>query len=240
MSSPRRSLVPFSAALGGLAVSAALALAAPAAAEPAMRSVSAEGVGVVSLAPDRASIMIGVEEMRDTAAEAMEAVSAAAAGVIAALRHVGVPAADIATMDISLGPVMRRAPAADEPARVVGYRARNMLRVNVTDLSRLGQAVGAAAAAGGNAISSVAFDSSEAEDARRRALALAVEDARRRAEIMAASAGARLGPVQELSESGEPRPMMRMQAAMADGAAPVMPGERTLSVRVHGRWALVD
>ncbi len=228
------------------ALLAALALAAPTAqalAETPARTVSVTGEGVVLRVPDRAAITIGVEEMRETAVEAMNAASEGAEGVIAALRQVGIPERDIATIDISLGPVRRQRRAEDGGIDVTldGYRATNVLRVTVSALDRLGAAIGAATSAGGNTVSSIAFEASDAASAHSEALALAVADAREKARTLADAAGAKLGPVLIIEErGGAPSPMRMEMARAADGAPPVSAGARAISAAASVTWSLED
>jgi uncharacterized protein len=225
------------------ALFAALLLASPAVAEEPPRSISVSGDGVAMRVPDRAAITLGVEETRDTAVEAMNAASNGAEGVIAALRQTGIPEADIATIDISLGPVYRNRHDADgtgEP-EVSGYRATNVLRVTVRELGKLGQAIGAATSAGGNTVSSISFETSSRDEAMDEARRLAVEDARRRAETLAAAAGAKLGPILSMTEMNSgPAPRYRMEAAMSADASPVAAGSRAIAASVQATWALTD
>lgn len=224
-------------------VFAALLLALPAAADDAPRTISVSGEGVVMRTPDRAAITLGVQESRETAVDAMNAASRGAEGVIAALRHIGIPERDIATVDISLGPVYRSRRESDGTTlpEVSGYRASNTLRVTVRDLDKLGQAIGAATSAGGNTVSSISFETSSRDEAMDEARRLAVEDARRRAGTLADAAGAKLGPILSMSEmSSGPSPRYRMEAAMAADAAPVAAGSRAIAASVQTTWALTD
>lgn len=173
----------------------------------------------------------------------MNAASRGAEGVIAALRHIGIPERDIATVDISLGPVYRSRRESDGTTlpEVSGYRASNTLRVTVRDLDKLGQAIGAATSAGGNTVSSISFETSSRDEAMDEARRLAVEDARRRAGTLADAAGAKLGPILSMSEmSSGPSPRYRMEAAMAADAAPVAAGSRAIAASVQTTWALTD
>ncbi len=222
---------------------AAFLLAAPAGAQEAPRTISVSGEGVAMRAPDSAAITLGVQETRETAVEAMNAASDGAEGVIAALRHIGIPEADIATTDISLGPVYRHRRDADgvtEP-EVSGYRATNELRVTVRALDKLGEAIGVATSAGGNTVSSISFETSSHEEAMDEARRRAVQDARRRAETLAEAAGAKLGPILSMVETmSGPSPRYRMEAAMSADAPPVAAGSRAITASVQATWTLTD
>ena len=233
-----------------LAASTALALAGPAMAQPeggdrpfcppGMSRLTVAGTGESRVAPDMASIQLGVTTQAASAAEAMRQNSARQAAVIAALTGAGIEQGDIQTSGLNLNPVMDygegRAPT------VTGYQASNMVTVRVRDVPRLGEVLDAIVAAGANEINGIAFlrdDNAAAEDDARRA---AVADARHRAEILAEAAGLTLGPVLVLRDTPAiegPRPMMMEARAAEDSASvPIAAGEIATTATVEMQFAL--
>ncbi|VDS10244.1 26 kDa periplasmic immunogenic protein precursor [Paracoccus haematequi] len=237
-------------ARAALVASTALALGAPAMAapgkgghgtcHPGMSRLTVTGQGEARVAPDLATIQLGVTTQAAGAADAMRQNSQQQTAVFEALAGAGIDAADVQTSGLNLNPVMDygegRAPT------VTGYQASNMVSVRVKDVARLGEVLDAIVAAGANEINGISFirdDSSATEDEARRA---AVEDARHKAEVLAEAAGLTLGPVLVLRDTPTPegpRPMMMEARAAADSAkVPIAAGEVALSALVEMQFAL--
>lgn len=218
---------------------ATLAVAPAAATETGLRTLTVTGEGEARAAPDQASADFAVS-IRDDSAETAVADAAAAMGrVLAALDAAGVAAADVQTTEIALAAVQRydegeRRPIPD------GYQARHAVRVMVRDLARLGSVIDAAVAAGATETGGVRFalaDPAAAHDAARRA---AVAEAARAAAVLADAAGVALGAPLSIDLGGafaQPAPRM-MQAAAADAAMPVAPGELTFRATVTVTYAM--
>ena len=66
--------------------------------------ISVAGEGRINVAPDMATIMLGVTTEADTAKAAMDANSERLAGAIAALKAAGIEDKDIQTTGLNLGP----------------------------------------------------------------------------------------------------------------------------------------
>ncbi|CAM3127090.1 SIMPL domain-containing protein [Paracoccus nototheniae] len=222
------------------ALTAVPAFAAPLACGPAGPSrLTVTGDGQSRTAPDMASVQLGVTTQADSAAEAMSLNSDQQRAVIDALTGAGIDEAQIQTLGLNLNPLMQY--GENQAPTVTGYQATNMVTVRVADLARLGEVLDAIVGAGANEINGITFTredgASSQDDARRDA----VTDARRKAELLAEAAGVDLGPILTLRDvqtgGGGPRPMMRMEAAMAD-SVPVQPGEVEMSAQVEIEFAL--
>ena len=236
------------AAAAGLALSvaaapAALAQGAPAsAAEAAFRATTLNlaAFGETKLAPDMATISLGVTTEAATAQAAMQANAARMTQVMAALRQGGVAAKDIQTSQISLDP--QYAYEQNRPPRLTGYRAANQVSVTVRDLSRLGGAVDAVVAAGGNQVGGISFglaDPTAAENAAREA---AVKALAAKADLYSQATGHRVLRLVSLSEGTsfappQPIPMVAM-ARMDKAETPVAPGEMRVRIDVSGVYEL--
>lgn len=237
-------------AQAALVASTALALGAPAMAapgkgghsmcHPGMSRLTVTGQGEARVAPDLATIQLGVTTQAASAAEAMRQNSTQQTAVIEALAGAGIEGADVQTSGLNLNPLMDyaegRAPS------VTGYQASNMVSVRVRDVARLGEVLDAIVAAGANEINGINFirdDSSATEDEARRE---AVADARHKAEVLAEAAGLTLGPVLVLRDTPAmegPRPMMMEARGAADAAkVPIAAGEVALSAMVEMQFAL--
>lgn len=225
----RKSAAPVLCTLAVLAALGTLAWgAAPLrAAEPSV-TVSAEGV--VTAAPDMATVRAGVTSDAATAAAALDENSAAVAKIFALLDRLGIAARDRRTAGFNVHPVYAGGEKGQAP-KLAGYRVSNAVEIRVRKLAGLGDLLDRLVAAGANRVTGVDFGIADpdalADDARKRAMV----EARRRAALYAAEAGAKLGRVLSISEEGgAPRPMLRAMVAREGNAVPVAPGE--LSVRI--------
>ena len=216
------------------------ARAADAAFRATTLDVQAEGVSHV--APDMATMTLGVSTDAPRAADAQARNAKRMTEVVAALARAGLAGRDVQTSGLSLSP--QYAYADGQPPRLTGYRASNGVTVRVRDLRRLAEAVDAAAAAGADEVGGVSFglqDPQGSEDAARRD---AVRRLQAQARLYADAAGLRLVRLVNLSETGgyapqPPRPMMAMRAKAADVATPVEAGELDVRVQVRATWELV-
>lgn len=206
-------------------------------------TVTAEGTGEVSVAPDRAVIGFGVQQQAETAQAAQGQVNGAMNQILSSLRKLGVPANKVRTDRINLYPVysQQRPGEPNHELKVVGFRAANSLRVEL-ELGAKGPAVGAvldaAIAAGANSIEGISFEIADDRAHRAKALELAAADAKAKASTIAKALGSSLGSLRQASEggvsSGPIRPMMmRMEAASGAASTSVEPGEITLSTSVN-------
>ncbi len=210
---------------------AALCLALPIATaamaqDAAPNRLTVTGTGVVSGIPDLAVLTLGVTSRGDTAAEAMDATSAATADVLALLAETGVADTDMQTSDLSLSPVWsNRNSVSGGGDEITGFRASNTVTVRIRDLDGMGEVLDAAIGAGANEFRELRFALQNPAPALDEARRLAVADARARAETYAEAAGVTLGNVLELSESGGGGgPIMMREAAIAS-AVPIAAGE---------------
>ena len=231
-----------------IAVAAALVLAGapiqlraqvPAAAFSAT-TLDLSAVGEVKLAPDMASITLGVDTTASTAAEALRANAARMSQVVAALKAAGLADRDIQTSQLSLSPQYADVPNA--PQRLSGYQASNQVVVAVNDLSKLGRVVDAVVAAGANNFSQLSFGLANPGAAENSARVAAVKALQDKAALYAQATGYHIGRLVNLSEGGgyrpgAPMPMMAM-AVRSSASTPVEAGETTVRVEITGVFEL--
>lgn len=217
-------------------------LAVPAAAQvppPAPGPViTVTGEGAVDLPPDMATIRTGVVTQARTAAEALDANSAAMAEVLTLLREAGIAERDLQTSGLSLMPLRddRSGTAAPPPVRFV---ARNGVTVRVRDLATLGPVLDRVVQGGANTFDGLDFGLADPAAALAEARLKAVADARLKAETYAGAAGLGLGPVQLIADqSGFVQPMEIRMAASAMDAVPIAAGEVSVRASVTMTWTL--
>lgn len=245
--SKRQALHAIALSLGGLVALAGPALAQGAASAQANaqpRSITLQGEGQASAAPDLAVVSGGTQVQARTAKEAMDGNSRAMRQVQQALKEAGIEDRDVTTSALTLTPTIEYQPNTNRP-RVVGYRAGHQLQVRVRDLAKLGDVLDKMVSAGANQVDglqlTVADWSKKVDEAR----AAAIEDAKRKAEILARAAGARIGRVITIVEQGAsvPQPVMRRMAApmaASADAVPVATGDQTFRLSVSVTWELID
>lgn len=226
---------------------AAMAVAAPALAHDHRPErpgkISVTGTGDVSVAPDMATLGIGVVTRAGTAAEAVAANNEAARELIDAIKAQGVAPEHIRTATFSVSPVYdhsdRQRPDGPE---IVAYEATNRVIAEVHELDRLGALLDAAVKGGANRVDGLSFGLDNPDAAADEARARAVEDARHKAETMAEAAGVRLGRVLSISEggSGQPVPMYARSNALASAEAsvPIETGQTTIAASVNIEWEI--
>jgi uncharacterized protein len=231
-------------ALLGCGARAAAAQEAPAAVADRFHAttLNLSAAGETRLAPDMATIRLGVVSEAKTAAEALSANSARMRQVMAALRTAGLPERDIQTSGVNLNP--QQVYVQNEPPRVTGYQASEQVTVQVHDLARLGAAVDATVGAGANQVNGISFGVADPTAAENAARELAVRALKAKADLYARATGYRVVRLVSLSEGGgvesyrPPTPLMAAQARVQNVPVTIAPGELTVRVQVSGVYEL--
>ncbi len=188
------------------------------------------GTGSVTTMPDTARMSAGVTTQAANAADAISANADAMSKVIEALKRAGVASKDLQTEFVSVEPRYD-----DNGRAIVGYTATNSVSAVVRELSKVGDVIDAAVAAGANNVSGPSLARDDQDKLYRDALEAAVANARQKATALAHAAGTSLGEVRSLSESPQSvGPVMFDALAARETSTPIEPGtaEITASVRV--------
>ena len=198
--------------------------------------------GEVDVAPDMATINLGVQTEASTAEAAMQANARQMNQVMSALRRAGVAERDIQTSNLNLSAQYDY--QQNEPPRLRGYQASNQVTIKVRDLARLGAAVDATVSAGANQINGISFGLSDPTAAENAARQAAVRNLQAKAELYAQATGYRVGRLVTLSEGTSysapqpPMPYMAMARAESKDMTPVSGGELTVRVDISGLYEL--
>ena len=163
-------------------------------------TLTVEGVGVVNVDADRATVSLSVRELGPDVMTAQGAVNSKMDAVIEALKEAGLATDAMSTGGIGIYP---NYDYSDDAEKIVGYTAYNSLVFTVGDVDAVGTYIDAAFAAGANGLDYVEFSAAETGEAGDRALNLAVQSARKKAETMAAAAGVELGKIVEIRDKTE-------------------------------------
>lgn len=207
--------------LACLTALSATAGAAGTAAAAGTRTISVEGIGIVTSVPDEAQFSFGVSTTAKTARGALSGNAARMNRLIAAIKAQGIAAADIQTSEISLDPNEN-----DNETKIIDFTANNTVTVITKQITKAGSIVDAAVEAGANVVGGPSLTRSDQATLTKQALKAAVADARVRALTIATAAGVKLGAVLSVTESSG-SPVTESSAAAKESAAsptPVEPG----------------
>lgn len=204
-------------------------------------TLTVSGSAEVSAEPDRAVVRLGVVGEGAEASAAQDQVNRAMAQVLAAVTALDVPERSVRTEGLSLYPIYsneqpRPAQGPQEP-RITGYRASNVVSVELDDLSRIGDVIDASIQAGANQLQGISFQLRDDIAARSSALTEAVQDARAQAETLAGALGLRIEGVSQVIAGNfnmqPPMPFPGAGFARAEMAATsVQPGQVNVSASV--------
>jgi uncharacterized protein YggE len=220
--------------LAGLLLAGCAAVHARPGDEP---GIAVTGTGRVTARPDTGLIEVGAEARAAQLADATAEVERRMREVLARVKALGVPAADVRTVLYSIDPIAEptRQPG-EAGARLVGYRVSSVVQVRARGVEGLGRIVDTAVAAGANVVRNVHLTIDDPSRLEAEARALAMQDAATRASQIAAAAGVRLGPLRSVTEGASVRPVARMSVATASG--PIEPGQLEVTVSLEARYAI--
>jgi uncharacterized protein YggE len=157
--------------------------------------------------------------------------------VIRAIKTAVGAGAEVKTSGYSLQPM--RVYRQGQPPLISGYEARNSVSVILSDLSKVGPVIDAAATAGANDVGSIAFTLRKDRPARDQALADATREAVSKAQVIAQALNGRIVRIVEVQEEGTVRPrppteeMMQMRTADAVSNTPIEIGTLDIRSRVQ-------
>jgi uncharacterized protein YggE len=211
--------------------------------------LSVSGTGEARVAPDEATVRLGVVAQAPTARAAQEEVNRTANAVLDAIRKQGVKAEDIQTSGLSLSPLYSQGrPDMEERApRITGYQANNTVTIRIEDLTKVGPIIDAGLGAGANSLEGVDFGLRNDEAARTAALADAVREARAKAEALAQALKVQLTGILEVTEGGVsfyPPPIPKVgrvaMAELSQANTPVSAGQVGVEASVTIRYRIAQ
>ena len=222
-------------AIAPAALAAGCAAPAAVAADAEARTITVNGEGKASAAPDMAVLTIGVQTEAPTAAAALRQNSTDMSATIDKLKELGVENRDIQTSGLSVNPRYNYEKNRSKP-EVVGFTASNNVTVRLRDLKNAGAVIDQAVQSGANNLGGVSFAFSDPKPLLDEARKNAVADAKSKATLLTEAAGVRLGKLITIQEGYASAPQPKMYAARmemaSDAAAPMEAGESSVSVSV--------
>lgn len=220
-----------------LAIILIFGVSSTAAAEERISTISVNGEGVVEVAPDRATISVGVVTRDKNAAKVQNDNSRIASEIIKSVAALGIDKKNIRTGNYSFHQYYRQ----ENNKRVAdGYEANNTVTIIVDDLNLVGKVIDTSLSHGANNIDSLEFGIKNKAALQNDAIRLAVRDARAKAEVVAAELGKNIIGVKNVAvNSGyisAPRANKMFAAQMEMDMAietPIESGTLTCNANVH-------
>jgi len=209
---------------------------------PEVPLITVNGSGDARVAPDVATVRLGITRQTNSAQTAQSKVNEVAQSILTAVTRTGIDRKQIQTSQLTLHPVYApQKPESSDPPAIVAYRATNVITIRVEDLTKAGEVIDAGLKAGANELQGINFGLKDDTEAREKALRQAAREAQSKARVIAESLGLRLGTVHEVQETGvsiqQPFFAGAMMARAAEGAGtPVSPGEITVNASVTVRY----
>ena len=208
------------------------------AAQPVTRTISVNGSGQVTLAPDVAYVNIGVHSQADNVADSLSQNNDKAQAVANSLKELGIDPKDIQTSSFNVYPQQQTDPQGNVTSTL--YNVDNTVYVTVRDLQSLGKLLDTVVRSGANSINGIDFDVLDKSKGLSDARKLAVESARSQAQEMAQNAGVTLGDLQTMNvfASNPPTPLYAGKGMAAADAAqvPVSAGQIVIRVEVSATY----
>ena len=220
-----------------LAMILILGINSTASAEERISTISVSGEGLIEVAPDRATISVGVVTRDKNAAKVQNDNSRIANEIIKAIAALGIDKKNIRTGNYNFHQYYRQ----ENNKRVAdGYEANNTVIIIVDDLNLVGKVIDRSLSNGANNIDALEFGIKDKSSLQNEAIRLAVRDARAKAEVVAAEFGKNIIAVKNISvNSGyisAPRANKMMMAEMSMDSGfetPIESGTLTCSANVH-------
>ena len=191
------------------AASAQTSPATPVVADTMFRAttLNLSSYGESTVAPNKATIMLGVQTDAPTAEAAIRENANKMSRVIAALKRGGLTDREIQTSNLSLNP--QYVYQENLPPRLTGYQASNQVIITVRELSRLGQVVDATVNAGATNVGGISFGVEDSTESENRARLEAVDNLRAKADLYAKAMGYRVARLVTLNEGSSYAPPRR-------------------------------
>ncbi len=199
--------------------------------------VMVAGDSIVQAQPDTAIVTVSVVTQNKQALTAQQENAAKTDAVVRALKAAAGTGAEVKTSGYSVQP--QRVYKEGQPPTITGYEARNSVTVTLSDLTKVGSVIDAAAQAGANDVAGISFTLRQDRQARDRALSEATREAVSKAQVIASALGGRVVRIVEVQEEGfqqrPPAPVYQYESfqAKAAVATPIEVGSLDISSKVQ-------
>ena len=214
---------------------------------PATDTITVQGDGQATLAPDVARISFSVENTLATVAEAQDATTKQANAAIDYVKEQSVDEKDVKTLSYNISPQYSypnpcaygtSCPDYYRAPKITGYQVSETIQITMRDLTKVGEMLGGLGRLEVQNVNGPAFALDDSTAGYSAARADAIDKAKAQAKLLAKQLGVKLGKIVNFSESSGsyPYPMMYdLGSAVAESksATPDVPsGENTYNASV--------
>ncbi len=210
--------------------------------QPRQRTITVSGEGRVSVTPDTAQVILGVQIQKPDLAAAQQEANQKMDAVLGALKENGVSEDKIKTVNYTIS-VQRDWQKEGQP--IIGYQVTHLVQAKVKPMNKVSAIIDAAVAKGANAVNDVVFTVENQDAPLQQAREQAVNNARVKAEQLAKLTGVGLGEPVTVSETSTmpPMPIPMAREAVAPAAAvgagtAVQPGQSEVTVNLTISYAI--
>lgn len=211
-----------------------LLLAVPALADDSDdRFLVVQGSASVGVQADYAVLSIGVQTSGINVDSAQLANAATMNAVIDAIKGCGVQDADVVTSSFNIYDT-----TSWNENEKTAYRVENILSVTIRALDKAGKIIDAATQAGANILNGISFNSTERNEAYKKALKRAVDDAQEKADVLASACGKKLGRLVKIETGSDyysyagANNYYKMDVAAAAAETSIISGDISVSANV--------
>lgn len=208
---------------------------------PAIRTISVAGEGIIKLDPDTADVSLTVQSISKSLKTAQDNVTEGLASVTDVLTGAGVAADDIVTASYDIVPQNEYDDNGNFEG-ISGYIVTATLTVTIRDIDTVGSILDAAVGGGATGVNGIRFYTADPSGPASQARERAIADARTKADQMATAAGVQITGVYSIQETSAPPPQPyeyeAADMAVASGSAearpvPISPGQSEIRVNVQ-------
>ena len=162
-------------------------------------TISVYGTGTVKVAPDIATVSIGVTTQDVSSKKAVNDNNTQMNDLMKSIKDLGIADKDITTNGFNIYPNYAYDSKTGE-SKVSGYQVSNTVTVKVRDLTKVSAVIDAAVAAGANVSNGVQFSVADPDKAYNDALALAVTNAKTKADVIAKALNVKISTPKAITE----------------------------------------
>jgi uncharacterized protein YggE len=204
--------------------------------KPQISTIRVSGEATVSVAPDQATMNMGVVTRSTNAAAAAAQNATKLERVLSEVRKLLGSKGQVKTTQYSLAPIYVYPPQGGEP-KLTGYTASNTVEIKTDQLDLVGKLIDAGTQAGANSVDSLTFGLKDESQAQGEALKEASRKARTKAEAIAEALGVKIQRIVQVEEGGPVQvPLanawLRGKAETMQADTPVEPGKVEIQATV--------
>ncbi len=188
------------------------------------------GTGRITAAPDTALITLGVVTEGQDLERLQEENAETSTGVIKAILNFGIPRDNIKTSSYTIEPQYDYV----EGRQIFkGYRVSNILSIEVTRLSEVGEIIDRAVNAGANIVQGVSFIIKNADSYYNEALRLALRNAQSKALTLSQDMAIKIDRIPiSIKEKPSERAFSGPELLKASATTPIMPGTLEITAEI--------